>query len=356
MLDVLDQPSQLTGIANKISSGLEVFEKRKTELSELKTEASGLKISSLEDKEIINQVSTIRKKLKSARVEVSKEAKSMRDPLTTISRMISEKEKELIEIIEPTERELQAQEKWVEDEKEKIRLEEIAKEEARIQARIDSLAKYGFEIDYSDIKSMSDETFEKYVDAAKVQFEKDEAEKAAAEKLRLEQEEADRAAMELEKQRIEAERKELNDLREKQAEAQRIIDEQNKKIAAENKRIEDEKAALETAKQNEILAKKRADELILAQQKAAEDARLKAIQDMKDAEVKKLEEERNAKIAAEKKAARQPDKIKIQSYIAALKLIEVPEMKTAEGKAIMSSIKELVDKINTYASAKVTEL
>jgi hypothetical protein len=202
MLDVLEQPTQLTVIANKIDSGLQAFEQRKSELIELEQEADGLKIQSLEDKLTINQVSVIRKKLKSARVEIAKEGKSMRDPLTTISRIISDKEKELIAIIEPTEKSLQEQEKWVEDEKEKIRLDEIAKEETRIQTRIDSLAQYGFEIDYSDINSMSDETFEKYVDAAKIQFEKDQAEKAEAERLRLEQEEKEKAEREAERLRI----------------------------------------------------------------------------------------------------------------------------------------------------------
>lgn len=356
MLDVLEQPTQLTVIANKIDSGLESFEQRKSELIELKEEADGLKIESIEDKETINQVSVIRKKLKSARVEIAKEGKLMRDPLTTISRIISDKEKELIAIIEPTEKGLQDQEKWVEEEKEKIRLAEIAKEEARIQARINSLAQYGFEIDYSDIKSMSDETFEKYVDAAKVQFEKDQTEKAEAERLRLEQEAKEKEEREAERLRIEAERKELELLREKQAEAQRIIDEQSRKIEAETKRIADEKDAIERAKQKEIEDKKRAEELKDAQEKAAEEARLKAIQDQKDKEAKRLEDERKAKLAAERKAARQPDKIKIQAYISSIKSIPVPEMKTDEGKVVMASIQELISRFDNYATEKVNEL
>lgn len=356
MLDVLEQPSQLTVIARKIDSGLEAFEQRKSELIELKNEADGLKIESLEDKETINQVSTIRKKLKSARVEISKEGKSMRDPLTTISRIISAKESELIEIIEPTEKSLQAQEKWVEEEKEKIRLEEVAKEEARIQQRINSLAQYGFEIDYSDIKCMSDETFEKYVDAAKIQHEKEVAEKAEAERLRLEQEAKEKAEREAERLRIEAERKELEILREKQAEAQRIIDEQNAKIEAENKRIADEKAAIERAKQKEIEDKKRADELRVAREKAAEAARLKAIQDIKDKEAKRLEDEHKAKLAAERKAARQPDRTKIVAYISFITDIPVPEMKTDEGKAVMASIQELITRLNQFAQEKINSL
>jgi hypothetical protein len=356
MLDVLEQPSQLTVIANKIDSGLEAFEQRKSELIELNQEADGLKISSIDDKQTINQVSTIRKKLKSARVEIAKEGKLMRDPLTTISRIISDKEKELIAIIEPTEKSLQEQEKWVEDEKEKIRLAEIAKEEARIQQRINALAQFGFEIDYSDIKSMSDETFEKYVDAAKIQHEKEVAEKAEGERLRLEKEAEEEREREAERLRIAAERKELEELRKKQAEAQRIIDEQNQKIATENKKIADEKAAIERAKQKEIEDKKRAEELKEAQEKAADEARLKAIQDIKDKEAKKLEDERKVKLASERKAARQPDKTKIEAYIASVKSIPVPELKTDEGKSVMTSIQELISRFNNYATEKVSEL
>src|SRR5438034_265480 len=98
--------SEILAIANKIQSGLQAFEQRKAELTELKAEAHGLKIESIEDKVTISAVSTIRKKLKVARVQIEKEGKSMRDPLTQMNKTISAKEKELVDIIEPTEKEL----------------------------------------------------------------------------------------------------------------------------------------------------------------------------------------------------------------------------------------------------------
>ena len=359
LIEEIEEPvttSEMVLVSQKINNGLIAFENKKAELTVLAEEAKGLKIAGIDDKEGIKLVSEKRKQLKAERVQIEKDGKSMRDNLTKINREISSKEKELVEIIEPAEKDLLKEEKRIEEEKEKIRLEEIAKEEARIQARINSLAQYGFEIDYSDIKSMSDETFEKYVDAAKIQFEKEVAEKAEAERLRLEQEEADRIARELEKQKIEAERKELEILREKQAEAQRIIDEQNAKIEAENKRIADEKAALERAKQKEIEDKKRAEELKVAQEKAAEAARLKATQDIKDKEAKRLEEERKAKLSAERKAARQPDRSKIAAYISFITDIPVPELKTDEGRAVMASIQQLVTRLNQFAQEKISEL
>src|SRR5690606_9437145 len=145
---------------------------------------------------------------KSERVKIQKEAKMLRDPLNQINGMILDKEKELLKIIEPTEKQLQEQEKWVESEKERIRQEEIAKEEARIQTRIDALAEFGYQIDYADIKAMSDDTFTKYLEAAKNQYENDQAEKAEQERLRKEQEEKDRQEREAKDRELEQLRKE----------------------------------------------------------------------------------------------------------------------------------------------------
>lgn len=356
---VIEEPKvtgKLSLASQKISNGLIVFENKKEELEALAEESKGLTIAGIDDKEGMKLVSEKRKALKAERVALQKQGKEMRDGLTQMSRQISEKEKELVSIIEPTEKELLAEEKRIEDEKERIRQEEIAKEEARIQIRIDALAKYGFQIDYADIKSMSDETFDKYLDAAKIQHEKEEAEKAEAERLRLEQEEKERQEKEAEQKRLEAERAELEKLRQEQADREAKIKAEQEAIAAEKKRIEDEKAAIEAAKQKEIEDKKRAEELKIAQEKAAEAARLKAIEDAKEAERLKKEAEEKARLAAERKAARQPDKKKIEAYIAAIKSIQIPELKTEDGKSVMASIQELIGRFDEYATKKASEL
>ena len=64
--------NEISVIAQNIDTGLQAFEKRKSELTELKSQATGLKITSIDDKDSIHQVSIIRKKLKSARVEIEK--------------------------------------------------------------------------------------------------------------------------------------------------------------------------------------------------------------------------------------------------------------------------------------------
>lgn len=342
--------------SQKISSGLIVFENKKDELQQLADECKGFKIDGVDDSEGFKIVSQKRKALKAERVSLQKQGKEMRDGLTQMGRQIMDKEKELIAIIEPVEKELQEEEKRIEEEKERIRLAKIAEEEARIQKRIDGLAEYGFQIDYADIKAMSDETFDKYLDAAKVQHEKEEAEKAEAERLRLEREEKERQEKEAEQKRLDAERAELEKLRQEQADREAKIKAEQEAIAAEKKRIEDEKAAIEVAKQKEIEDKKRAEELRLAQEKAAEAARLKAIEDAKEAERMKKEAEEKAILAAARKAARQPDKKKIEAYIAAIKSIRIPELKTEDGKSIMASIQESINRFNDYATKKASEL
>lgn len=340
----------------KIAAGIKAFEAKKIELQELADSANGLTINGIEDREGLKVLSSKRKELKAMRVEITKQGKSMRDTLTAVSRNISAKEKELVEIIEPVEKELQSKEDAIEAEKERIRQGEIERENARIQKRIDALAQYGYQIDYTDIKAMSDETFDKYLEAAKAQFENEQAEKAEQERLQREREEKERLEREAEAKRIEDERKELEALRKKQEEAQRIIDEQNARIAAENKRIEDEKAAIEAARQKEIEDKKRAEEIRIAQEKAAESARLKAIEDAKEAERIRAEKEEKERIAAERKAARQPDKIKIQEYIKAIKSVPVPDMKTEDGQVIMSQIQELITRFDAYSTEKANAL
>jgi len=386
--------SEIAIIANKIESGLAAFEKRKTELIELKAEAHGLKIESIDDKVTIQAVSIIRKKLKVARVEIEKEGKLMRDPLTRINKTISEKEKELVAIIEPTERELLAQENWVESEKKRIREEDERAEEARIQKRIDTLAQYGFSIDITFIRTISDEDFEKVVDNARIEHKKELAAKA----------EADRLAK-IQAQQLIDERKELEELRKKQAEAQRIIDEQNKKIRreqeekeatirADQKKIEDEKReanqkniairyqrladcgmgegamrftyngllniektsiekmtdevfekAILNAKSAiqqliTVEEQKRKNELEQARKEAAEKERLRLI-----------EQEKLAKIESQEKLAAASDKIKWQTVIEQIGSITIPEMKSAKAKKLGIEVNQMLAELTGHIIA-----
>lgn len=260
--------SEISIAAKRITDGLVAFEKRKAELTELKKEADGLKIESLEDRETINMVSTVRKKFKSARVEIEKEGKSMRDPLTAINRDISSKEKELIDIIEPTEKALLIQEKWVKDEQQKIDQEKERKEHARIQGRINRLAEYGFEIDLTLLKGVSDEQFEETVESARKEWQKEQD--AIAEKERLDQ---------VAKEQAEKDRLELKSLRDKQEEADRILKDRQDELDRKAQQLKDQQEAADKAEQ--LRLKKEKDD------KEAEEKRLKYAEDVRIAAIKK---------------------------------------------------------------------
>lgn len=375
---------------NQIQTGLQAFEERKEKVSALAEKTSLLELTDWKDKESLKLVSSFRKEIKSERVAIQKEGKAMRDLITPINKHILSKEKELVDILEPQEQRLQRLEDWAEAELEKEKQAAIEAENARIQNRIDALAEFGYQIDYTDVKSMSDETFGKYLDGAKAQFEKEQAEKAEAERLRLEQEEKERLEREAEAKRLQEERAELEKMR---AENEKLKQEQEAKereMETERARLADVKLALKLEKRrnqlksiggdnefgndsfkykDRILAnfydihdkndaewdtffasllpgiEKYEKELADAEQKrlddiakAAEEARLKAIQDAKDAEAKRIEDERKKKEAEERKAARQPDKVKILKYLDSLATVPFPELKTKDGMAAWNDI------------------
>ncbi len=239
------EKTEIQVIADNINTGLQAFEEKKAELTKLKEDASGLTITSIDDKEAIKQVATWRKKLKSERVEIQKQGKSMRDPLTKISKSISEKEYELIDIISPTEKDLQSKEDWVEAEKLKIEEAEKARKQAIIQNRIDKLAEFGFAIDISFLTGLDDEGFDKVLGNARSEFEKEQAKKE--EDARLERE---RQAQ------IERDLADLKTLREKQAEADRIIKERQEELDRQAEALKKQQEAAERAE-----CKRKQDEL-----------------------------------------------------------------------------------------------
>lgn len=238
------QQTELVTVANKISTGLAAFEKRKAELLTLRDEVDGLDIKSIEDRSSITQVTMGRKRLKSARVEIEKEGKSMRDPLTAMAKTISAKEKELIDIIEPTEKKLKEKEDYVTAEKKRIEEETKAAEKARIQSRIDRLAAYGYEIDISFIEAIGDADFEKVVENARVEHEKELAAKAEREEHERKQREQD-----------EKDRQELQALRKKAEEAERIIREREEEVSRKEAAIKAQEERQQMEEANAAISK-----------------------------------------------------------------------------------------------------
>lgn len=355
-LELIKPKTEIATIADKIETGLQAFEERKAELIELQKKATGLKITSIEDRASINLVSLIRKELKAARVAIEKEGKSMRDPLTGINKNIKAKEDELVAIIEPTEKELAIQEKWVADEKEKIEKAKAEAERLRIQARIDTLAAFGFYIDYTTIMSIDDATFATVVKNAEAEYNKELA--AKAEERRL---------AELEAEKLKAERLELEKLRAEQAEAQRIINENNVRIereqkekeaaiVAEQKRMEGEKLAIELAAQKAEENRLRLIQLEEEKATAAEQARLKAIADAKADAEQKERELAAAKIEVERQAALRPDKEKLESFAQRIGAVIDFKVNDEKAQAIINDVSVMIGKIQIHILRKIKEL
>lgn len=349
--DTMEAPAQSMELAkaeDKIQQGLALFNDKKSQLEALVKTGTGLKVTDINDKKALAVLSTVRKQLKAERVDIEKQGKAMRDHLTVVSKNISAKEKELIEIIEPTEKELLSEEKRVEEEKEKLRIAAEQAEKARVQARIDKLAAFGYSIDLNTITTIDDATFAAVVTNAEAEYNKEQ--ERIAEEKRQQEAEAERLRQEqaAEQEKLRKEREELEALRKKQAEAQRIIDENNARVAkeladkaaamkaeqdridAEKKRIEDEKLAAEREAQRQA-------ELQKAREEAAEKARLQAIEDAKQAEA----------MAAEK-LAQSSDKVKFAAVITQLQAITVPEMKSKKAKALATGTAELIGKLVAY--------
>lgn len=347
-----------TGLAlagEKINNGLVSFEERTAMLTALKEKHTGLKINGIEDKAGLLAVSKARKELKSARVDIQNEGKEMRSLLTTFSKDISAKEKELVSITEPTELELQAEEDRIEKEKELIRLAEEEAKQKIIQDRIDELAKFGYAIDYAAISTIDDDSFKKILATAEVEHAKEVA--ASEEKERL---------AELEKQKLEDERKELAELRKKQAAAQAIIDADNARIKkeqedkeaeilAQQKKIDENKRNSEAAAKKIEQERLNAISLQKAKEEAAEEARLKAIADAKTAAL--VEEKRIAdeKAEQERQAALAPDKEKLQLFSDELSKLKLPVV--GEGaQVIVNDIQLMINKMQAHILKKIKDL
>lgn len=392
--------NEIAIIADNINKGLIAFEKRKSELTILKEEVEGLNIESLEDKAGIRQVTEARKKLKSARVEIEKEGKAMRDPLTAISKRISAKENELVGIIEPTEKALKTKEDWVKAEEKRIEQEAEEKERQRIQARIDSLAAYGYQIDYNMLVSLNDEDFARIVENARIEHEKDIAlktEQAEAERLKAEQQEKDRLELlELRRKQEEAE-KAIREREEEVARKEAAIKAQEDRREREIKEKEEEEQAAALAKRTkhriaqlgdigfsragieswsaadkfgvfiqdvQILSEEKWDEWVAKwtpEIAAFNEAKIKEAEERRQQELKKaaekaLAEEKARQEEAERQEAERltqaSDKDKFSVLLSHLENLPSPAMKSAKHKKLLLEVQDLRDKIVAHIKAK----
>jgi len=230
---------------------------------------------------------------------------------------------------------LEEKEKYAEN-KERERKEQI-----RI-SRLEILSDYPeFDHQFTDLLNISDESFYQLISGLRASREKRIADEQAAEDLRLkkEKDEADeRERIRQENERLKKEREEDEKRRDaerkKEAEERRLIEEKAKKERDEAelrlKKEREEKEALE----KKIRLQKLADEKI-----------------KKDAEAKLAAELRIAK-EEEKKLLKAPDEQKLFILAKTINMIILPEMKTDEGKKIILSVRELLQKVSAFIVEK----
>ena len=216
---------------------IEKFNPTKVELNSKVVKYKSLTITGVDDKVGYALVDTARKDLKQIRVDITKKGKELRDDANKFAKAVIAKEKELVSIIEPLEKELKAKQ----DEVDLI----IAKEDRKVLLpdRQEKLKSIEIELSDDEILEMDSDVFAKFFNEKKFQYLEDkEIERVEAEnKKKREQELEDarkegearaRIEAEHEAERVKAEAKE----KEEQAERDRLAkikqeEEESKKLA-----------------------------------------------------------------------------------------------------------------------------
>lgn len=321
-------------------------------IAKLKADYSGLKINGIDDKAGFKAVEDARKECKSIRVLATKICKKGREEAIQTQKDWITKEKEVVSSIEEIESELEKESDRIKEIEKQILFEAAQKE--KLPIRKEKLMTIGFEVEDAELLKIDDNQFNTLFNEF---HEKMLAEKAA--KLKLEQEQ------------IEAERQEAAKVEtERLAEIKR---QEDLKQAAENARIEAERKAKEAIELAEK-AKQEAEEKAIEAAKKAEqdkkDALIKAEKDKQDA-IDKLKKEQEAKeatelkakqeaielenknrLAAEKKAAKAPDKEKMNIWIDDLSLPFI-ELKQNESNIMASDIKVKFDAFKNWAKKQI---
>jgi hypothetical protein len=327
------------------------------DLAELDKRYRAIIVTGTDDNANYKAAHAARMELVHFRSNITKGGKALRDEANAFSKLVISIEKKIVDRVTPIEDHLLAQEKIVDDEKARIKAEADAKEAARIKARLDKLYAIGcvFRGQFFELPFTNEYT----VMHGEVTLSSDAQFLVIAEKFQIL---VNNEHIRLEKEKIEKKQEEerLAAIREEQAKKQKALDEQfavqqerERKIKADQEKIEREKQRLideEVARKKKIqdekdkaeAEKKRKEEL----EKAKKEAAAKAI---KDAEAK-AERER---IAAEKKAARQPDKVKLIAFADAIDKISCADLKTEEAITIrvvaLKGLIEVTNKIRKHA-------
>lgn len=259
--------------------------------------------------DLIAEARKVRLELKRGRTAIEAKRLDLKKDLTLRSKAIDGMANVLKEIIIPVEQHLEAQEKFAEVQEEK-RLNDLK------VAREAELGKYLADVSFYDLKSMSEQGFQQLLDYSRIAYENRIAAEKKAEADRTAKEEADAA------------------------ERERVI--------AENDRLKAKNAEAEAKLKKEQEAKEKAE---------AETKRLQDEQDRKDrAERERKEAQAKADKLAADRARRAPDKVKLETFAAALSAIPAPEAKSEEAQAIVGEAIKKLSAVVTFIKQSAAKL
>jgi hypothetical protein len=236
-----------------INNELKAFSLTEAAIAELTEQFMPLVINGIDDKEGLKQVSAARKEIKARRIDVDKRRKELVADALEYQRCINGEAKRITELLEPIETHLINEEKKVNDEIERLRLEKETAETTKLQTRIKQLLALKFQFDgvqyitdYLDtfnneriyiatlhLKQIDDVAFAEFYDNAKHYFEIHQSEAAERERLRQEQlikEEAERKA---EVEKLAVERARLDAIAKEQAERELALREEAARLEYE---------------------------------------------------------------------------------------------------------------------------
>ena len=376
-------------------------------IAELRERYMKLTVAGIDDKTGLKAVHEARMDIKTRRVAVTKKGKELREEANDYRNRVIAEEKRIISLLEPIEDHLTDQENRVTEELARIKAEEDARKAALVQARVERLYAVncrftGATWQYAgvdlatqaDIERFSEDQFLELVqnvesaiaeaESIRAEEQRKQAEREAeiaritaeqeAERIRLA---AAQKAIDDAKAELEAEKKRLADaeaarIAEAEAEARRKVeaikaDEEAKirEAEIERARVEAAEAAKQVAEAAALKARIEAEEAAAKKIKEAEEKAAKAIKDAEEkAERERIERENAqkaaeaqakkeadlkakkeaaAKLAAERKAARRPDKDKLQTYLLAMQCNVEPELKTPEGIEAMNEMRNVLE-------------
>lgn len=294
--------------------------------------------------ELCEQASTLRKKLVKVRTGIKEIHRVEKDFYLNAGRYVDALKNKLTLPIE------QMEEKLSEIENHFAKLEADRLEAIRAE-RWGNLSQY-LESEPAGLATMQDIVFDnllsgaKAAHVAKVEAEL-QAEKERIAKEKAEAEERERIRVENERLKKEAEAKEAQ-MKAEREEAERKLAETNRKAEEERKAVE-ENARIERER-IEADNRKREEALRAEQEKLKAELAEKEEKEKADREAKEAEE--NARIAAEKKAQRAPDKEKLLALAKSFEQVEFPALSTPEAAQILANITELRGKLVSYITEK----